>query len=189
MGKNRRKKERSRKYMQRFSATVVSTGRGPDPGAGYLDDQGKLVPMTLGSRSQAAISGVPNAYLDRIFPGVNSYTPEKITVAMLKGPNANPRQLVLGKLWQGDRRQGVTRFVELKLLEGKRTKLSLMLAQGGEDCFFIETKVKYAGIIIRKSIEYANKQRALAAHGYNQICWVNTKTIPSFVADTPIPPG
>ena len=176
-GRARKKGAGKRRYMKMYSAAMVSTGKGPAPGAGYINDQGQLVEMTLGSRSRAAQTGVPVPWLDTLFPGVNSLdTPDKV-IARSIGKGAVPRALVLSRLMQGEQRiQSTIKYVACKILDGKRTKLTLMLS--GADCFFIKEEIKATGNVIQRSIMYSSKTNAMTCHDLNQVCWVERKTLP-----------
>jgi len=175
--KARKQPGRSRRWSQH----KVNTG--PNPMAGYMNDKKKFIPISLGSRSDAARGGegyTPNhEYLLRKYPApppLEQASPEQIVA---KAKNGYPRAVVLTQLAQGRfRGQREQRIHELLLQDGKYIKMRLYV--GGSYLFFVREKlVTHANErVLSHSITYRNLERAMFAYKMEKIVWTGHVTQP-----------
>ncbi len=114
-------------------------------------------PHTLGERGKAART------FDQPLPPT-----KPLTIAQSQGVNAVPRAVVLSKLWQAERMQGVDDWNHITLLDGKQVKVKLFFS--GERFFLVEEDFVLRSF--KRSLIYNSRQKALRAYSYKRVTWV-----------------
>lgn len=187
MAKRTRNKGGKRAYLKRWSAAQVKVGKGKGNRSrvskqpiGYDRDTGESFPNPVRAAHMAVkrmAEEIPptrilNAsYWDNVPVPPSEAKAEDGVITKQYDP-APPRFRVMQK-WASlfGRGHGEEEFHEVKLLNSHKRKLSMFFS--GDKYFFLEEKA----FLVKRSIIYPSRDRAMFAFRRDQIVWVQSKVL------------